>query len=66
MLHEQVQVAIAATGGGILMISSELEELLGMADRIVVMNRGEVVGEVGRDEFDRETILSMAFREVIA
>ena len=57
---------IAATGGGILMISSELEELLGMADRIVVMNRGEVVGEVGRDEFDRETILSMAFREVIA
>ncbi len=57
---------IAAGGGGILMISSELDELLGMADRIVVMNHGEVVGEVARADFDREKILSMAFREVIA
>jgi ribose transport system ATP-binding protein len=57
---------IAANGGGVLMISSELEELLGTADRIVVMNRGEVTGEVARDEFDRERILAMAFREVVA
>ena len=38
------------------MISSELEELLGTADRIVVMNRGEVVGEIARSDFDRERI----------
>jgi ribose transport system ATP-binding protein len=57
---------LAAEGGGILMISSELEELLGMADRIVVMNRGEVMGEVARAEFDQERILSMAFRETLA
>lgn len=56
---------LAREGGGILMISSELDELLGMADRIVVMNRGEVTGEVARSEFDRERILSFAFRENI-
>ena len=54
---------LAAAGGGILMISSELEELLGVADRIVVMNRGEVTGEIARPDFDRERILPLAFRE---
>jgi ribose transport system ATP-binding protein len=48
------------------MISSELEELSGLCDRIVVMSRGEVVGEVERDEFDDERILAMAFGEVAA
>ncbi len=57
---------LAAEGGGVLMISSELDELLGMADRIVVMNRGEVTGEVARPDFDRERILSLAFREAMA
>ena len=54
---------LAAGGGGILMISSELDELLGMADRIVVMNRGEVMGDVLRQDFDRERLLALAFRE---
>ncbi len=54
---------LAAEGSGILMISSELDELLGMADRIVVMNRGEVMGELARPDFDRERILALAFRE---
>ena len=54
---------LAAAGGGILMISSELEELLGVADRIVVMTRREVTGEIARPDFDRERILSLAFRE---
>ncbi len=57
---------IAATGNGILFISSELDELMGMADRIVVMSRGEVMGEVARPDFDSERILRMAFREVAA
>ena len=35
---------LAAAGGGILFISSELEELIGMCDRILVMSRGELVG----------------------
>lgn len=56
---------LATEGGGVLMISSELEELMGMADRIVVMNRGEITGEVSRADFDRERILSLAFRETL-
>jgi ribose transport system ATP-binding protein len=54
---------LAANGGCVLLISSELEEVMGMADRIVVMNRGEVIGEVSRDYFDEAKILAMAFRE---
>ena len=55
---------IASDGNGILFISSELDELIGMADRIVVMSRGEIMGEIARADFDSEKILSMAFREV--
>ncbi len=54
---------LAADGSGVLIISSELEELIGMCDRILVMSRGEVVGEFARDQFDRQHILSAAFRE---
>jgi ribose transport system ATP-binding protein len=57
---------LAAAGNGILFISSELDELLGMCDRIAVMSRGEIVGEVARPEFDRERILRLAFREAVA
>ena len=40
---------LAADGGGVLFISSELEELLAMCDRILVMSRGEIVGEFARE-----------------
>ena len=51
---------LAARGAGVLVISSELEELLGLCDRIVVMARGEITGEFRREEFDRERILAAA------
>lgn len=54
---------LAASGSGVLFISSELEELMGMCDRIVVMSRGEVFGHFTREEFDQEAILRAAFRE---
>jgi ribose transport system ATP-binding protein len=57
---------LAAEGGAVLMISSELEELMGVADRILVMSRGEIVGEVARPDFSEERILSLAFREAAA
>jgi len=53
---------LAAQGAGILLISSELEELMGMCDRIVVMSKGEVQGAFDRSEFDRERILHAAFK----
>jgi ABC-type sugar transport system ATPase subunit len=54
---------IAAQNGSILFISSELEELMGMCDRILVMSQGEIVGEFAQAEFDKEQILRAAFRE---
>lgn len=47
-------------GLSILMISSELPELLGMCDRIYVMNAGRVVSEFGRSEATQEAILKVA------
>ena len=40
------------------MISSELPEVLGMSDRIYVMNEGRMVGELSREEATQETIMS--------
>lgn len=54
---------LAAKGSGVLIISSELEELLGMCDRILVMSRGEIYGEFTREQFEEERILRAAFRE---
>ncbi len=57
---------IAARGTAVLFISSEIEELTGMCDRIVVMSQGEMLGSFDRADFDRETILRTAFRELVA
>jgi ribose transport system ATP-binding protein len=55
--------SIASSGTGILAISSELEELAGICNRILVMNRGEIIGEYTSGSFDREKILRTAFRQ---
>jgi ABC-type sugar transport system ATPase subunit len=51
---------LAAAGAGVLFISSEIEELVGMCDRIMVMAHGEIAGVLDRDAFDREAILRLA------
>jgi ABC-type sugar transport system ATPase subunit len=50
-------------GTGILYISSELEELMGMCDRILVMGNGEIKTEFHRSDFDQEKILQAAFSD---
>jgi ABC-type sugar transport system ATPase subunit len=52
---------MANAGLGVLVISSELEELMGLCDRILVMRRGELTAEFDRAHFDREAILRAAF-----
>ena len=47
-------------GKSILMISSEMEELLGMSDRVVVLHEGRVSGEVLKNEFSQERVLELA------
>jgi ribose transport system ATP-binding protein len=54
---------LAASGSGVLFISSEIEELIGMCDRILVMSRGEIVTQFDRSTFDEGAILRAAFRE---
>ena len=47
-------------GKAIIMISSELPEVLGMSDRILVMHEGDKIGELSRAEATQEKILHMA------
>ncbi|MPV50749.1 ATP-binding cassette domain-containing protein [Pseudactinotalea sp. HY160] len=54
---------LAKQGRGILMISSELPELIGMCDRIYVMSAGRITAELTPDQFSQETILKYAMDE---
>ena len=49
---------LVAEGKSVIMISSELPEVLGMSDRIYVLNEGKIVGEFNRGEADQEKIMS--------
>jgi ribose transport system ATP-binding protein len=51
---------LVARGAGILMISSELPELLGMSDRILVMHEGRLAGELSRAEATQERVMHLA------
>jgi len=50
----------AAAGGTVLMISSETEEVLGMADRAIVMKDGRIAGELARAEMTAEKLVHLA------
>ena len=49
---------LVAAGKSVIMISSELPEVLGMSDRIYVMNEGKIVGELSQEEASQEKIMS--------
>ena len=51
---------LAEQGKSILMVSSDMEELLGMAERIIVLYEGKQTGELQRDEFSQEKVLALA------
>ncbi|KND61187.1 Ribose ABC transport system, ATP-binding protein RbsA [Candidatus Burkholderia verschuerenii] len=53
-------VAMARAGAAVVMVSSELPELLGMSDRVLVMYRGSIVTEIPRDRADSETVIQWA------
>ena len=55
LIHE-----LADQGAGVLVISSELEELMGLCDRILVMRSGRLVDDLPREQFNRERILAAA------
>jgi len=55
---------LATEGLAIILISSELPEVLGMADRIVVMHEGRVTGGFERSEADQERVMFAATGQV--
>jgi ribose transport system ATP-binding protein len=52
--------ALADRGVAILMISSDMEEVIGVSDRVAVMHEGAVAGVLGRDEMSEGNIMSLA------
>lgn len=54
---------LAADGKGILVVSSDLPELMSICHRILVFSNGRIAGEVTRDQFDQNRILSLAYEE---
>jgi ABC-type sugar transport system ATPase subunit len=51
---------LAKEGKAILLISSELEEVLSMADRVLVMREGHISGEFSRSEATQENVMTAA------
>jgi ABC-type sugar transport system ATPase subunit len=50
----------ASRGVGVIMISSELPELIGVCDRIIVFHHGQIMGEVLRKDFSEERIMALS------
>ena len=50
---------MAGQGAAIIMVSSELPEILGMCDRIIVMHEGSIRGELMREEATQEKIMEI-------
>jgi ribose transport system ATP-binding protein len=57
---------LVGQGAGIIMISSELPEVLGMSDRIYVMAQGRIAGELDRDQADHVSVIQLAFSSASA
>jgi L-arabinose transport system ATP-binding protein len=56
---------LACQGMGVIFISSELPEVLGVSDRIVVMQNGRVKGEIPASQASEESVLRLAMAEHI-
>ena len=55
---------LAATGVGILLISSDMPEIINLSDRILVMHEGKIRGEFTHDEVTQEKIMIMIMASV--
>jgi inositol transport system ATP-binding protein len=56
----KIIVQLAEAGKTIVMISSELEEIMGLCDRVIVLSHGKITAEFERDAFDQEAIIKAA------
>lgn len=60
--HEiyDLMCSLVKEGKAIIMVSSDMEELLGMSDRIIVLREGQISGELKREDFSQEAIMFLA------
>ncbi|MBA3468964.1 MAG: sugar ABC transporter ATP-binding protein [Herpetosiphonaceae bacterium] len=56
---------LAAQGKGLIVVSSDLSELLSICHRMLVFSKGTIVGELERADFDQERILALAYQEYL-
>ena len=56
----RIMEQLAANGVAVLFVSSELEEIMGISDRAIVMHEGRITGELARCEFSEEAIMRLA------
>ena len=59
-IYNQFNDLVLEGGSSILFISSEMEELMGVCDRVLIMSKGMIVGEFARNEFSQEKFLQYA------
>lgn len=59
-----IMSSLACEGKAIIMISSEMPEIIGMSDRIIVLHEGRVTGEFSREELDQERIMLCATGQI--
>ena len=55
---------VTRAGGAVLMVSSELPEVLGMSDRVLVMAQGRLVGSLSAEDASQEAVMALAVKEV--
>ena len=60
----QLIIDLANKGKGVIMVSSEMPELLGICDRILVMSNGKVAGIEDTDKLDQEKIMTLAAKYI--
>jgi ribose transport system ATP-binding protein len=56
----QLMDELAGQGLAVLFVSSELEEVIGMSDRVLVMHEGRITGELPREQLSEEAIMHLA------
>ncbi len=57
--------ALASQGKSIIVISSEMEEILGISDRIVILHEGRMAGELSREQFSQDLVMAIASGEKV-
>jgi methyl-galactoside transport system ATP-binding protein len=56
--------SLAASGKGIIMVSSEMPELIGTCDRILVVSGGRIAGQLVRGEYSEQELMTLAAKYV--